>query len=131
MTDASAGGRSNRNRGAAAEREFVRWLRDELGIVTERNLKQYQQAQHGDVLFGDWCVEVKYHARLNVRDWWKQAVVSAKACNKRPALAYKVKNKGFRYVVPHSWCGLEWRYEYEFTMDVGPALFALIVRESL
>lgn len=130
--DASARGRSNRNRGAAAERELARWIKDELGVVVARNLKQYQRSQEGDLTpLGPFLLEVKYHARLNVRDWWKQAVVSAKACGLIPVVAYKVARKGWRFVLPHTGEAWEWSYDYEFTMDVGPACFAMIVREAL
>lgn len=130
--DASARGRSNRNRGAAAERELARWIKDELGVVVARNLKQYQRSQEGDLTpLGPFLLEVKYHARLNVRDWWRQAVVSAKACGLIPVVAYKVARKGFRFVLPHTSAQGEWSHDYEFTIDVGPACFAMIVREAL
>lgn len=130
--DASARGRSNRNRGAAAERELARWIRGELGIEVARELKQFQQSQHFDLsAVGPFGIECKYHARLNVRDWWKQAVVSAKACDLIPVVAYKVARKGWRFVVPYPSFGVDWRYDYEYTMDVGPACFAAIVREAL
>ena len=130
--DASARGRSNRNRGAAAERELARWIKDELGVDVSRNLKQYQRSQEGDLTpLGPFLLEVKYHARLNVRDWWKQAVVSAKACDLIPVVAYKVARKGWRFVAPYPSFGVDWRHDYEYTMDVGPACFAMIVREAL
>lgn len=130
--DASARGRSNRNRGAAAERELARWIKDELGVDVSRNLKQYQRSQEGDLTpLGPFLLEVKYHARLNVRDWWRQAVVSAKACGLIPVVAYKVARKGFRFVLPHTSAQGEWSHDYEYTIDVGPACFAMIVREAL
>lgn len=137
---ASERGKSNRNRGAAAERELARWIRDELGIDVSRQLKQFQEAQHFDLTpVGPFGVEIKYHARLNVREWHKQAVVSAKACELIPVVAYKVARKGWRFVLPVTLqlVGADgqrepfWVYEYEYTMDVGPACFAMIVRESL
>ena len=132
MTDASARGRSNRNRGAAAERELARWIRDELGIDVARELKQFQQAQHFDLTpVGPFGIECKYHARLNVKDWWKQAAASAKASALVPVVAYKVARKGWRFVLPHTSAQGEWSHDYEFTVDVGPACFAMIVRESL
>jgi Holliday junction resolvase len=132
MSDASARGRSNRNRGAAAERELARWIKDELGIDTSRQLKQYQQAQHFDLTpVGPFGIEAKYHARINVKDWWRQAVVSAKASSLIPVVAYKVARKGWRFVLPHTSAQGEWSLDFEFTMDVGPACFAMIARESL
>lgn len=130
--DASARGRSNRNRGAAAERELARWIRDELGIDVSRQLKQFQEAQHFDLTpVGPFGIECKYHARLNVRDWWKQAASSAKASGLVPVVAYKVARKGWRFVLPHTSAQGEWSHDYEYTVDVGPACFAMIVREAL
>jgi Holliday junction resolvase len=84
---------------------------------------------------GPFLLEVKYHARINVRDWWRQAVESAKKAGAIPVVAYKVARKGWRFVLPyvshHAEISFAWRYDYEYTMDVGPACFALIVRESL
>lgn len=133
MTDeASARGRSNRNRGAAAERELARWIRDELGVTVARNLKQMQQSQEGDLTpLGPFLIECKYHARLNVKDWWRQAVEQAKKAEAIPVVAYKVCRKGWRFVLPHTSAQGEWGYDYEYTVDVGPACFALIVRETL
>ena len=130
--DASARGRSNRNRGAAAERELARWIKDELGVDVSRNLKQYQKTQEGDLTpLGPFLIECKYHARLNVRDWWKQAAQSAKAGGLVPVVAYKVARKGWRFVLPHTSAQGEWSHDFEFTVDVGPACFAMIVREAL
>lgn len=130
--DASARGRSNRNRGAAAERELARWIKDELGVEVSRNLKAYQQAQEGDLTpLGPMLLEVKYHARINVRDWWRQAVEQAKKRGLIPVVAYKVARKGWRFVLPHTSAQGDWNHDFEFTVDVGPACFAMIVREAL
>lgn len=141
MSDISTRNRSNRNRGAAAERELARWIRDELGIDVARNLKQFQKSQEGDLTpVGPFLIECKYHARLNVREWWKQAVEQAKKANAVPVVAYKVARKGWRFVLPMDFRGVDlatgaptlcWQREFEYTMDVGPACFALIVREAL
>lgn len=130
--DASARGRSNRNRGAAAERELARWIKDELGVEVSRNLKQFQQAQEGDLTpLGPMLLEVKYHARINTRDWWRQAVEQAKKRGLIPVVAYKVARKGWRFVLPHTSAQGDWSHDFEFTIDVGPACFAMIAREAL
>lgn len=138
MKTASEQGKSSRRKGAAGERELVRMIRDELGLDVSRNLKQFQQAQEGDLTpVGPFLIEAKNCARLSVKAWWIQAVAQAKKADLIPVLAYKVARKGWRFVlpVPHGegyprpdGC---WRYDYEFTMDVGPACFFLVVRESL
>ena len=136
MTDASARGRSNRNRGAAAERELARWIRDELGIDVARNLKAYQQSQEGDLTpVGPFLIECKYWEEVRVERWWKQASEQAKKAGLIPVVAYKVSRKGWRFVLPYTTNipgpAQSWRYDYEYTMDVGPECFAMIVREAL
>lgn len=132
--DASAKGKSSRAKGARGERELVRWFRDELGIVgASRNLQQYAEAKLGDLIIGPFCIEAKNHKRLSVGAWWKQAAEQAKKAGAIPVLAYRVAGVkfGWRFVLPHTSAQGEWSFEYEYTMDVGPACFAMIVRESL
>ena len=132
MKTASERGKSSRRKGATGERELARWIREELGIEVQRNLKQFQQSQEGDLTpLGPYLIEVKNCARLNLKAWWVQAVVQAKKAGLVPVLAYKVARKGWRFVVPYPTLGGEWRYDFEYTMDIGPACFALVVRESL
>ena len=111
---------------------MARWIRDELGIDVARNLKQMQQAQEGDLTpVGPFLIECKYHARLNVKDWWRQAVEQSKKAGAIPVVAYKVARKGWRFLLPHTSAQGEWSHDYEFTVDVGPACFAMIAREAL
>ena len=42
-------GARSRSKGARGERDVCAKLERELGIKFSRNLKQYQQAQHGDI----------------------------------------------------------------------------------
>lgn len=131
--DASAKGKSSRAKGARGERELVRWFRDELGIMATRNLQQYAESQLGDIVIGPFCIEAKNHKRLSVRAWWKQAAAQAKKADAIPVLAYRVAGVkfGWRFVLPHTSAQGEWSHDFEFTVDVGPACFAMIVREAL
>ena len=128
-------GRASRRKGHDFEREFCRWVRDEFGIQFGRNLKQAYCAQEGDTdPLADFLPECKNCARLSLRDWWRQAVEQAKKRGLVPLLVYKVPRKGWRAVLPDplAWeTGESWRYDYEFTKEVGPACLALIVRERM
>jgi hypothetical protein len=128
-------GAASRRKGHDFEREFCRWVRDEFGIEFGRNLKQYGTAQEGDTdPLGGYLPECKNCARLNLKAWWGQAVEQAKKRNLRPLLVYKIARKGWRAVVPDeaAWATeAAWRYDYEYTKEVSPALLALIVREHL
>lgn len=128
----------SRNKGARAERELCALLRDNLGGDYCRNLKQYQAAQHGDIeqLVGPYLIECKAHATLNLKSWWGQIVQAASKHPDapQPCLAYKVPRKGWRFRVPlpQAWAsGKQWGSEMQFTMDLSPDGFYLIVREHL
>lgn len=135
LREAQMTGAYSRNKGAAFEREWCRWVRDEFGIEFGRNLKQSYCAQEGDTdPLAGFLPECKNQARLALKEWWHQAVVQAKKRDLIPLLVYKVPRKGWRAVIPHetAWAtGESWRYDYEFTQDVAPACLGMIVRERL
>lgn len=132
-------GRASRDKGHNFEREFCRWVREEFDMTRDqfgRNLKQYGLAQEGDTdALGLFLPECKNHKRLSLPTFWRQAVEQAKRRNLMPLLIYKVHGvRGFRAVLPDptAWdTGASWRWDYEYTRDVGPALLALIVREQM
>ena len=112
-------------------------LRDNLGIACDRNYKQMAQAQHGDIeqLVGGYLIEIKNCASLTaIKAWWQQAVQAASKRGAVPCLAYKVARKGWRFRVPlpQAWAsGQQWGRELQYTMDLSPDGFFLIVREQL
>jgi Holliday junction resolvase len=129
-------GAFSRNKGARAERELCALLRDNLGGDYNRNLKQYQKSQEGDIeqLVGPYLVESKSHATLNVKAWWGQIVAAAAKHpdGPVPCLAYKLPRRGWRFRVPlpQAWSsGHQWGRELQYTMDLDPQGFFLIVRE--
>lgn len=129
-------GAFSRNKGARNERELCALLRDNLGGEYNRNLKQFQKSQEGDIeqLVGPYLIESKAHATLNLKSWWQQILTAA---SKHPAapipcLAYKVPRKGwrFRVPIPQAWAsGHQWGREIAYTMDLSPDGFFLLVRE--
>lgn len=128
-------GAYSRNKGARAERELCRMFEDNLGGKFCRNLKQFQQAQEGDVeqLVGGYCVESKNHATLNLNAWWKQTLEAADKRGAVPCLAYKITRGGWRFVVPlpQAWAsGHQWGRELKYTMTLYPEAFYLLVREQ-
>ena len=132
-------GAYSRNKGARAERELCGLLREYLGVEATRQLKQYQQAQHGDIeqLIGCFLIEIKNQAALYPQEWWRQALAAAKArggC--MPCVAYRLPNRGeydrWRFIVPDSMSPLhEWQLDYRYTADLGLDAFAARVREHL
>jgi Holliday junction resolvase len=129
-------GAKSRNKGARGEREICALLRDNLGGEFNRLLKQYQQSQLADIeqLVGPYSLEVKNCASLNLKSWWQQTVQAASKRDAQPCLAYKVPRKGWRFRVPlpQAWAsGQQWGRELQYTMDLSPDGFFLIVREHL
>ena len=128
-------GRASRDKGKRGELEIVHLLRDNLGLTVNRQLKQYQQAQHGDIeqLVGPYMLEIKNCASLSaMKAWWQQTLVAADKRGAIPCLAYKVPRKGwrFRVPIPQAWAsGHQWGRELQYTMDLSPDGFFLLVRE--
>lgn len=82
-------GRHSRNKGAAAEREVLRLLGDELGHVLARNLLQSRDGGADCLQVVGWAIEVKRCERLSRPRWWAQAVAQAEREGCRPMLLYR------------------------------------------
>lgn len=129
-------GSKSRDKGKRGELEVVHLLRDNLGLSVNRNYKQVAQAQHADIeqLVGGYAIEVKNVAALNLKSAWQQTVMAAVKRDAMPCLAYKVPRKGWRFRVPlpRAWAsGQQWGMELQYTMDLAPDGFYLLVREKL
>ena len=132
-------GAYSRNKGATAERELCKLLSDYLGGTYCRNLKQFQQSQHGDIeqLVGPYLVEAKNCAKVTIRPWWAQACAAAAARGGVPCVAYRLPNRAledrWRFVVPMQgvWnTGAAWRDDIRYTVEVGIEGFAFLCREG-
>jgi Holliday junction resolvase len=129
-------GARSRNKGARGEREVCALLRDNLGGEFSRLLKQYQQGQLADIeqLVGPYSLEVKNCAKTELKSWWQQTVAAATKRGAVPCLVYKIPRKGWRFRVPlpQAWAsGQQWGRELQYTMDLAPDAFFLIVREQI
>lgn len=135
-------GAYSRNKGSRAELELCKILHDYLGGEWSRNLKQYQQAQHGDLeqlVGGRYLVEVKNHKRLNIQAWWKQICAAARSAGdeKRevvPLLAIKIERQGWRFVLPSNEAQqvhTAWAWDLRYTQTLYIEGLALHVRELM
>ena len=79
---------SQRNKGAAAEREVLKLLGDELGQQLQRNLQQTRSGG-GDCLdVWGYVIEVKRQEALSRPAWWRQACKQAEGIGE-PMLLYR------------------------------------------
>jgi hypothetical protein len=95
---------NGRAKGHAFERDLIRIFRDEFGSCADhlkRNLEQYQDKGHGDIVFHNLMIEAKRYAKgsWHKDDWWDQACVSAKE-EYVPILIYKYDYQPARMVFP-------------------------------
>lgn len=93
----------SRNKGAAGEREILRWFEQQFGL--DRLCRNHSQSDGG----GADCLEiplialeVKRQEQLNVEAWWQQAVKQALAENQMPVLAYRQNRRKWQFCIPAS-----------------------------
>ena len=144
---------NGRQKGAAAEREISKLLADELGeefgLSFKRDLEQYREGEHGDLVCNDpsfpFVIEVKrYKTGCAAQPaWWDQVCAAAKSAGLLPMLVYKYNHQQWKWRMPaeavmraglphgcmtmREDAELDWNYAVE--MDTRCAM--MIVRELL
>ena len=130
----------SRNKGAAAEREVFKIIRDVTGIEVKRNLDQYQESDSDCHVLG-FCIEIKRVEELRLKSWWAQVVEVAKKHNEVPVLIYRQSRQQWRAVLP--WVSTSYLchvdepslpesfmdYEYTQTVFLDP-VFTMLLSES-
>jgi len=126
---------NGRNKGAAFEREVAIMLFDELGVSFKRDLEQYREGLHGDLIPSDpdfpFTLELKRYKDGPIGGqaaWWAQTCAAAEREKKIPALIYKYDRKPIRCVIPMSAltdCDDAYLVEMDFEA------FCFIVREKM
>lgn len=126
-------GKASRDKGARAEREFIRDVYENLGVKLSRNYKQWGESQEGDTdPLGPYLPEIKAQAAFTPRPWWAQSWRQANKRGLLPLLAIKVERKGWLYVVPQReviTCTHNWREGYEYTETLQAPGLWLRLRE--
>jgi len=96
----------SRSKGANFEREVSQLLYQELGIKFARDLRQYQQAEYGDLITDDpawpYLLELKRYNSGPIGGsitWWQQACAAANRASKQPAVIYKYDRQPIRCVL--------------------------------
>ncbi|MEC7270107.1 MAG: hypothetical protein VXU43_02965 [Pseudomonadota bacterium] len=121
---------NSRTKGHGFEREIVNLFKDELGYC-KRNLDQYAEKDHGDIILKPFCVECKRYANghWHREDWWNQVVKSA-GDKYIPLLVYRFDRQPTKFVFPLFVVGDYVRKDNEtFTVCTREAM--LIMREVI
>lgn len=82
-------GKSSRTKGAAAEREVLKLLGAELGVILQRNITQTRGGGADCLEVKGFAVEIKRQERLSRPSWWKQACEQAQRVGGEPMLLYR------------------------------------------
>ena len=80
---------SQRRKGAAAEREVLRLLGEELGILLQRNIQQTRDGGADCLCVKGFAIEVKRQEALSRPAWWRQACEQASMVQAEPMLLYR------------------------------------------
>jgi Holliday junction resolvase len=123
-------GRASRTKGAAAEREIAKLLRNELGFCIERNLDQTRSGGYDLLGIPGWALEIKRHERPSLATWWLQAIAQAEAAQLKPALAWRQSRKPWAIMLRLADCHPSIK-DPEPTIIADLPTFCAIVREEL
>lgn len=96
-------GKMSRNKGASGERELLKLLSDELGVILTRNLEQTRNGGADCVLIKGFALECKRVEKLSRPTWWRQACRQAEALGVQPILAYRRNREPWAFWV--AWPG--------------------------
>jgi len=118
-----------RRKGASAERELFGLLRDELGLIVERNLTQSRSGGADSLSLPGLAIEVKRVESEWRESWWTQALSQAGA-TLTPVVAYRRSRQPWRFVVPLTWIGGGALAALDLRATLGLAEFCWLVREG-
>ena len=98
-------GKSQRNKGKVAEREFLNALSQALQIdySLARNLQQSDSGGADCIAIPGLAIEIKRHETLQLNRWWKQAIEQSERLNAAPVLAYRQSRKPWSICVYLHW----------------------------
>ena len=116
-----------RRKGASAERELFGILRDELGLIVERNLQQTRAGGADCLSIDGLAIEVKRQEKAFSEAWWRQAV--EQAGSRVPVLAYRQSRQPWRFVLPLTWVMQQDAFTFDLRATVGLREFCWLVRE--
>jgi hypothetical protein len=139
---------NSRNKGASFERELSKILFEELGLSFKRDIEQYRESDHGDLICVDmpdfpFSIEAKrYRAGYGIQPaWWSQCCNAAKATGKLPLLVYKYDRLPIRWRFPvAAIVGMDnylpagdfnEQYDWRYATECDQVTAMMIIREHL
>lgn len=91
---------SQRNKGAAGERELCSFLSRALHRPITRNLSQTRDGGDDILDVGPFDIEVRRREQLSLGSWWADVCARPIELNRFPALAYRQSRQPWRIMVP-------------------------------
>jgi hypothetical protein len=129
---------NSRNKGAGFEREVAQMLEAELGYKFKRDLRQYQSADHGDLITDadfPFLIECKrYASGIGMKDaWWQQACKAAAKTQQWPCVIYKYDRQQIRCVIPLDAIAdaIDFKPEQDHKVELSFEGFCYVARELL
>lgn len=92
-------GRMSRDKGAKAERELLKLLGDELGVLLQRNIQQTRAGGADCLELKGFAVEIKRQERLSRPAWWMQACEQGHRIGAEPILFYRRNREKWQALV--------------------------------
>jgi len=107
-------GVNGRTKGAVGEREFCRWLFDNLNVpMPERNLEQVRSGGSDVIDIEAFFFEVKRCESLNLDAWWVQVVSAVRKSlddSNIPIVCFRQNRKPWEFLISAKEIGLERGY---------------------
>ena len=98
---------NSRGKGATGEREFCKWLQENLKLdfLPQRNLDQVREGGADIIDVLPFSFEVKRCQGLDLRGWWRQVVI-ASSDEQIPVVAFRQNNMQWKFLISAKNIGL-------------------------
>jgi len=102
---------NGRAKGGGGEREFCKWLQEnlELSFLPTRNLEQTRDGGADICDMPPFMFEVKRCEGLSLRDWWLQVSLATTSYHEKRirVVAFRRNKQKWAFLISATWIGLE------------------------
>jgi len=125
---------NSRAKGSSFELSIGKLIYEHLGVTVRRDLEQYRESNHGDLIGLDgWTIECKRYADnsafLHRPEWWTQTT-NAAGDNTHPVLIYKFDRRPVRCVFPIHVINGDWTRKNNEVVTTSFETWCYVVREA-